>query len=36
MLYPDLFLKLEHARWNMQNDINWNEFDQNLITTEQP
>lgn len=35
MLYPDLFLKLEQARWNMQEDINWDEFDKNLITAEQ-
>ncbi|MFN8769242.1 MAG: ferritin-like domain-containing protein [Neisseriaceae bacterium] len=34
-LYPDLFSQLEKARWNMDRDINWENFDPNLLTDEQ-
>lgn len=35
LLYPSLFAQLEKARWNMANDINWNQFDESLLTEEQ-
>jgi hypothetical protein len=34
-LYPKLFKKLEQARWNMEKDINWDNFDASLLTDEQ-
>jgi hypothetical protein len=34
-LYPLLFRDLEKARWNMADDINWDEFDGDLLTEEQ-
>lgn len=34
-LYPILFRDLEKARWNMANDINWDNFDNSLLTEEQ-
>lgn len=35
MLYPDLFKSLEAARWNMANDVPWDQFDRALLTDEQ-
>jgi len=35
MLYPELFLSLESARWNMAEDIPWSDFDPALLTDEQ-
>ncbi|WP_035061365.1 ferritin [Andreprevotia chitinilytica] len=35
MLYPQLFADLEKARWNMANDIPWDEFDNTLLSDEQ-
>lgn len=35
MLYPELFALLEKARWDMQRDIPWDEFDGNLLSDEQ-
>lgn len=35
MLYPELFRELEGARWNMQDDIPWDDFDATLLTDEQ-
>ena len=35
MLYPELFAKLEKARWNMADDIPWEQFDADLLTDEQ-
>lgn len=35
MLYPKLFVDLEKARWNMEDDINWSDFDSTLLTDEQ-
>ncbi|MBB5017818.1 hypothetical protein HNQ59_001088 [Chitinivorax tropicus] len=35
MLYPELFVSLEKARWNMQEDIPWHQFDGSLLTDEQ-
>lgn len=34
-LYPMLFRDLEKARWNMEDDINWESFDGSLLTEEQ-
>jgi hypothetical protein len=35
MLYPELFASLEKARWNMQEDIPWGEFDATRLSDEQ-
>lgn len=35
MLYPELFASLEKARWNMQDDIPWAEFDMAKLSDEQ-
>lgn len=35
MLYQELFASLEKARWNMANDIPWDQFDASLLTDEQ-
>ncbi|WP_374539134.1 ferritin-like domain-containing protein [Chitinimonas taiwanensis] len=35
MLYPELFASLEKARWNMQEDIPWAEFDMTRLSDEQ-
>ncbi|SFN88326.1 hypothetical protein SAMN05660284_02446 [Formivibrio citricus] len=35
MLYPQLFTELEKARWNMADDIAWQDFDAALLTDEQ-
>ncbi|WP_269532666.1 ferritin-like domain-containing protein [Chitinimonas sp. BJYL2] len=35
MLYPELFSSLEKARWDMQRDIPWEQFDAALLTDEQ-
>ncbi len=35
MLYPDLFRSLEAARWNMADDVPWQDFDATLLTDEQ-
>ena len=35
MLYPELFTSLEKARWNMADDIPWDQFDPALLTDEQ-
>ena len=34
-LYPELFKKLERARWSMDKDINWQDFQAALLTDEQ-
>jgi hypothetical protein len=35
MLYAELFKSLESVRWNMDEDIAWNEFDASRLTDEQ-
>ena len=35
MLYIDLFKSLERARWNMETDIPWDQFDASKLTDEQ-
>lgn len=35
MLYPELFKSLESARWNMDTDIPWAQFDPTQLTDEQ-
>jgi hypothetical protein len=35
MLYPELFVQLEKARWDMSNDIPWSEFDPGKLSDEQ-
>lgn len=35
MLYPELFASLEKARWNMADDIPWDQFDASLLNDEQ-
>lgn len=35
MLYPQLFAELEKARWNMADDIAWQDFNADLLTDEQ-
>jgi hypothetical protein len=35
MLYPDLYHDLERARWNMAQDIPWQDFDAARLTDEQ-
>jgi hypothetical protein len=35
MLYPEIFKKLESVRWNMSNDIHWEQFDRAKISDRQ-
>ncbi len=35
MLYPELFRQLEAVRWNMDQDIPWDDFDAGLLSEEQ-
>jgi len=35
MLYPELFRSLESVRWNMEKDINWDQFDASKLSEEQ-
>jgi len=35
MLYPELFVQLEKARWSLEDDIPWADFDASLLTDEQ-
>ena len=35
MLYPELFKSMEAVRWNMAQDIPWDEFDGSKLTDEQ-
>ncbi|PSB91729.1 ferritin [Candidatus Pandoraea novymonadis] len=35
MLYPELYKSLEAARWNMEKDIPWEQFDNTLLSEEQ-
>ena len=35
MLYPELFKQLEAVRWDMDNDIPWDQFDASALTDEQ-
>jgi hypothetical protein len=35
MLYPELFKTLEKARWNMADDIPWDQFEADKLTDEQ-
>ncbi|MDP3123150.1 MAG: hypothetical protein Q8M46_00960, partial [Thiobacillus sp.] len=35
MLYIDLFKSLERARWSMETDIPWDQFDARKLTNEQ-
>jgi hypothetical protein len=35
MLYPELFKSLEAARWDMNSDVPWADFDAGLLTEEQ-
>ncbi|HMT02753.1 MAG TPA: ferritin-like domain-containing protein, partial [Burkholderiales bacterium] len=35
MLYPKLFADLENARWSMNRDIAWENFDASKLTEEQ-
>ncbi|MBC7944127.1 MAG: ferritin-like domain-containing protein [Burkholderiales bacterium] len=35
MLYPDLFKTLEKARWNMADDVPWDQFDAGKLSNEQ-
>jgi len=35
MLYPELFKTLESARWSMQQDIPWDQFEADKLTDEQ-
>lgn len=35
MLYPELFKSLEKARWNLADDISWEQFDAALLSDEQ-
>ena len=35
MLYPELFRQLEAVRWNMEQDIPWDQFDASLLSDEQ-
>ena len=34
MLYPDLFRRMEKARWNLETDIPWADFDETKMTEE--
>jgi len=35
MLYPELFKTMEAVRWNMANDIPWDDFDRSKLSDEQ-
>ncbi len=35
MIYPELFRQLEAVRWNMDQDIPWDQFDASLLSDEQ-
>jgi hypothetical protein len=35
MLYPELFRAFERVRWDLENDINWSEFDASRLSDEQ-
>jgi hypothetical protein len=35
LLYPELFKSLESARWNMAEDVPWDDFDDALLSDEQ-
>ncbi|MDX2217966.1 MAG: ferritin-like domain-containing protein [Burkholderiales bacterium] len=35
MIYPELFRDLEKARWNMADDIPWDQFDAGMLSDEQ-
>ncbi len=35
MLYPELFSSLESVRWNMANDVPWDQFQPDLLSDEQ-
>ncbi|MGD8378189.1 MAG: acyl-ACP desaturase [Gammaproteobacteria bacterium] len=35
MLYPEIYKSLEKARWNLQNDVPWSEFREDLLSDEQ-
>ena len=35
MIYPDLYKALERVRWNLQNDVPWQDFDPRLLSDEQ-
>ncbi|MEK8089853.1 ferritin-like domain-containing protein [Thermithiobacillus plumbiphilus] len=35
MFYPELFKSLEKVRWNLQDDVPWDQFDPDKITDEQ-
>ena|ERR1700691_1072833 len=35
MLYPEIFKSLERVRWNMADDVPWDEFDASLLSDEQ-
>ncbi|MDN0077531.1 ferritin-like domain-containing protein [Crenobacter sp. SG2303] len=35
MLYPELFVQLEKARWSLEEDIPWADFDASRLTDEQ-
>jgi len=35
MLYPEIFKSLERVRWNLADDVPWNEFDAGLLSDEQ-
>src|SRR5664279_5961273 len=35
MIYPELFKQLEAVRWNMDQDIPWDQFDASRLTEEQ-
>ena len=35
MLYPEIFKSLERIRWNMADDIPWDNFDGALLSDEQ-
>ncbi|MEO7335534.1 MAG: ferritin-like domain-containing protein, partial [Caldimonas sp.] len=35
MIYPELFKQLEAVRWNMDQDIPWDQFEARKLTDEQ-
>ncbi|WP_338849987.1 ferritin-like domain-containing protein [Massilia sp. W12] len=35
MLYPELFRSMEQVRWNMEQDVPWDQFDPSLLSEEQ-
>jgi hypothetical protein len=35
VLYPEIYKSLEKARWNLQNDVPWSEFREDLLSDEQ-